>query len=59
MNIYYSEVTLLLESFILFEPIYKNIYLTITKLGRVQSLYSFFDVFRGKKAAGFQSTGLH
>ena len=58
MNIYYSEVTLLLESFILFEPIYKNIYLTITKLGRVQSLYSFL-VFRGKKAAGFQSTGLH
>ena len=33
MNIYYSEVTLLLESFMfLFEPIYKNIYLTITKL---------------------------
>jgi len=33
MNIYYSEVTLLLESFIfLFEPIYKNIYFTITKL---------------------------
>ena len=33
MNIYYSEVTLLLESFIfLFEPIYKNLYLTITKL---------------------------
>ena len=27
--------------------------------GRVQSLYSFFEVFRGKKAAGFQSTGLH
>lgn len=27
--------------------------------GRVQSLYSFFKVFRGKKAAGFQSTGPH
>ena len=22
-------------------------------------MYSFFKVFRGKKAAGFQSTGLH
>ena len=33
MSIYYSEFTLLLESFIvLFKLIYKNIYLTITKL---------------------------
>ena len=27
--------------------------------GRVQSLYSFFEVSRGKKASRFQSTGLH
>lgn len=27
--------------------------------GRFQSLHSFFKVFRGKKTAGFQSTGLH
>ena len=76
MNIYFSEVTLLLQCFIfLFKPIYKNIYLTIIKLDifenrmqtacrhvcnvHVQSLYSFFKVFCGKKAAGFQSTGLH
>ena len=47
MNIYYSEVTLLLESFIfLFDPIYKNIYLTITKLhifeNRKFLFYTFF-----------------
>ena len=39
-DIYYSEVTVLLEAFIfLFEPIYKNIYLTITKL----------DIFENRK----------
>ena len=27
--------------------------------GRVQSLYSSFKVFRGKKVAGFRSTGFH
>ena len=47
MNIYYSEVTLLLESFIfLFEPIYKNIYFTITKLDIFENreilFYTFF-----------------
>ena len=50
MNIYYSEVKLLLESFIfLFEPIYKNIYLTITKLqifeNRKILFYTFFFSF--------------
>ena len=47
MNIYYSEVTLLLESFIfLFEPIYKNIYFTVTKLDIFENrkilFYTFF-----------------
>ena len=38
MNIYYSQVTLLLQCFIfLFKPIYKNIYLRITKLDIFES----------------------
>ena len=46
MNIYYSEVTLLLQSFIfLFEPIYKNIYFTVTKL----------DIFENRKILFYTS----
>ena len=45
-NIYYSEVTLLLESFIfLFQPIYKNIYLTITKLDIFENIKILFYTF--------------
>lgn len=46
MNTYYSEVTLLLEYFIfLFEPIYKNIYLTITKLDIFENRKILFHTF--------------